>query len=422
MQWVLDFEDVQPVLPPSGFDISPLLRHAIDIDPAEASEGFNYLAVGLSQPGVAVGAGAAASTSGKRTTKADDNGPARKKSKRGHTKLQKKRDQATVKDGHCPDPERAHQVINRGSTFTVKVPIELDNLPASSCGYRASTKKQPRMSTTTYPFVDPKTGRIFMVLVASPKDESWMGSCMGAFHAMEDARGRLIMEVLEIHHRRGSFPAINVDISYGQGPKRPHNLDNGPHSELMRALLKNEDVRRIAVFASAALSVWAPDLYAHYKTNLDSLLKKMPTLQRNFNKSTFACSAFNFEPMACTCAYRDCMNLPFGSSPWDIRPYKGRPSPVLAHPNITIQPGENRASFTQFTAGDLFRFLDNGFKTEEGLRKSVSKKIYAAKMKEKETRWELGLGKWSAMEDLVDRAQKKADVEKEEGEASDDEL
>lgn len=298
-----------------------------------------------------------------------------------------------------------------------------------------------------------------MVLVASPQDESWMDSCTGAFRAMEDAGGQLVMEALEIHHRRGSFPAINVGISYGQGPKRPHNLDNGPHSELMQALLKNEHIRRLAIFASgmlytsssqrtltllansipAAFSVWAPDLYAHYKINLDAMLNKMPGLQRNFDKSIFACSAFNFGPAACTCAHRDCMNCPFG---WcaiqalGVFDHTGGghlvlddlklviefpvgslillPSAVLAHANTTIQPGERRASFTQFTAGDLFRFVDNNFKTEESFRKSVSKKVFTAKMKEKETRWELGLEKWSTVEDLLARVQQGVNVVKEE--------
>lgn len=98
------------------------------------------------------------------------------------------------------------------------------------------------------------------------------------------------------------------------------------------------------------------------------------------------------------------------------------PSAVLAHANTTVQPGERRASFTQFTAGDLFRFVDNNFKTEESFRKSVSKKVFNTKMKEKETRWELGLGKWSKMEDLMNSAQQKVDAAKEEGQISDGEL
>ena len=93
-----------------------------------------------------------------------------------------------------------------------------------------------------------------MVLVGFPQDDSWIESCMGALHAMENAKGKLVLEVLELHHRRGAFPAINVGISYGQGPKRPHNLDNGPHSELIQDLLRNEDIRRLAIYASGALA------------------------------------------------------------------------------------------------------------------------------------------------------------------------
>ena len=40
------------------------------------------------------------------------------------------------------------------------------------------------------------------------------------------------------------------------------------------------------------------------------------------------------------------------------------PSAVLTHYNSTIQEGETRYSFTQYAAGSLFSYIDNGMKSD----------------------------------------------------------
>jgi hypothetical protein len=129
---------VQAVLLSPDFDISPLLRQAVDLEPSQAYENFNFLGIELeldTQPD----ADLLTTSQGKRENPEED-GPAKKRLNRGHAKRQRKRDKAVIEEGHCPDPKRARRAVNEGGTFTIKVPIELDKLPASSCGYRASTK------------------------------------------------------------------------------------------------------------------------------------------------------------------------------------------------------------------------------------------------------------------------------------------
>jgi hypothetical protein len=50
------------------------------------------------------------------------------------------------------------------------------------------------------------------------------------------------------NHPRGKFPTINVGVMPGQGSKCPHNIDLGRYSQMMEALLVDEDVQLIAGF------------------------------------------------------------------------------------------------------------------------------------------------------------------------------
>ncbi|KAJ7713639.1 hypothetical protein B0H14DRAFT_2298336, partial [Mycena olivaceomarginata] len=38
------------------------------------------------------------------------------------------------------------------------------------------------------------------------------------------------------------------------------------------------------------------------------------------------------------------------------------PSATVTHSNVPVQAGDEHVSFTQFTAGGLFRFMDYGFR------------------------------------------------------------
>lgn len=76
------------------------------------------------------------------------------------------------------------------------------------------------------------------------------------------------------------------------------------------------------------------------------------------------------------------------------------PSATITHSNTPIQPGETRTSFTQFCAGALFRYVDNGFRTEAALKKD-DPVAYQRMCEEKDGRWQMGLGLLSRLGDLV---------------------
>ncbi|KAJ7048973.1 hypothetical protein C8F01DRAFT_1213543 [Mycena amicta] len=229
------------------------------------------------------------------------------------------------------------------------------------------------------------TGRVFGVLAGQPSDPTYAATVALAYAAVirEGAAARFPASMRK--HRRGLYAVINVGISYGQGQTAPAWLQS-EYEDTAEHLLADVHVARMAAFASAAFATWAPRLHAYYvRYN-----KHYAHLRRPFPSSVFSCAAFNFGPNVWTFKHRDVLNLPFGwcaiQALGKFDPTKGGhlilwdlkliiefppgsliliPSATLSHSNIPVQKGDERASFTQFTPGGLFRFADNGFRTEE---------------------------------------------------------
>jgi hypothetical protein len=158
---------------------------------------------------------------------------------------------------------------------------------------------------------------------------------------------------------------------------------------------------------------------------LEPLYAKMPQLRRNFINSVFPTAAFNFGPNVWTFKHRDRLNCPFG---WCAIQALGRfdpklgghlvlwelkkaiefppgaliliPSATLTHSNVPVQPGDRRLSFTQYCPGGLFRYVDNGFRTEAQLALE-DPAAYSLMVEAKKTRWEEGLGLFSTLDSLL---------------------
>ncbi|KAJ7238463.1 hypothetical protein C8J57DRAFT_1086947, partial [Mycena rebaudengoi] len=78
------------------------------------------------------------------------------------------------------------------------------------------------------------------------------------------------------------------------------------------------------------------------------------------------------------------------------------PSATISHSNIPVQAGDQRVSFTQFTASGLLRYVDNGFRTEKELVEGDLKE-YERMSALKDTRWQMGLGLLSTVDELLER-------------------
>ena len=169
--------------------------------------------------------------------------------------------------------------------------------------------------------------------------------------------------------------------------------------------------------------LYAPRLYEYYEKMIVALESNDPRPSRVFPESVFAAMTFNLGPQVATFIHTDHLNFAPG---WcaivalgDYDPSKGGhlllwdlkvavrfppgaliflPSAILRHSNVAVGPSERRYSFTQYTAGGLFRWFECGFQ---------SQKAFEAKgNKHRRTgweRWEEGVQRFSTLEELLAR-------------------
>ncbi|KAJ6569308.1 hypothetical protein B0H19DRAFT_939373, partial [Mycena capillaripes] len=268
-------------------------------------------------------------------------------------------------------------------------------------------------------------GRIFAVLVGQPRSEEYTASVQAAYDAITQEGINARFPAWMCKHRHGLFAAMNVGLSYGKGQTTPSWLRTD-YNDLANRLLANSHIGCMATFASAAFRMWAPRLHSYYREYDEKLRRHHPHLRRPFAKSVFSCAAFNFGPSIWTFKHHDVLNLPFGwcaiQAAGPFNPTKGGhlvlwdlmlviefppgalvliPSATLSHSNVPVQPGDKHVSFTQFTAGGLFRYVDNGFRTEKELA-AEDPAEFERLAALKETRWEMGLGLFSTVDKLLD--------------------
>jgi hypothetical protein len=102
---------------------------------------------------------------------------------------------------------------------------------------------------TPRPILD-SAQRIIMVLVGSPEDPTFRQACIRFFHAVMREGSNASFSKAQRDHLRGKFPALNLGVTHGKGTLQPINLNNGPHTEMVKRLIGSEDAQRLASFAS----------------------------------------------------------------------------------------------------------------------------------------------------------------------------
>ncbi|KAF8202577.1 hypothetical protein K438DRAFT_2102006, partial [Mycena galopus ATCC 62051] len=195
----------------------------------------------------------------------------------------------------------------------------------------------------------------------------------------------------QLHHRRGNFAQISGGDSHGGGQFHPGALVNGViNAAIFAALIAHPAFQRLAGFATGLFANWAPDLFNFYIDYMSIFYTKYDHLSRPFHNGIWSACTFNLGPRTCTLGHRDFANLAFGWCAitalgnfdftrgghlilWDCKlilkfPPGATiliPSASIFHSNIPIAEGERRYSFTQYTAGGLFRWVEHEFQTEE---------------------------------------------------------
>ncbi|KAF8144405.1 hypothetical protein K438DRAFT_1910946 [Mycena galopus ATCC 62051] len=254
--------------------------------------------------------------------------------------------------------------------------------------------------STPRPLLD-RHGCIIAVLAGRPAGEDYRAAAAAAFCAIRDAGAEARFPASMRKHRRGLFAAINIGLSYGKGQTMPTWLHNKEYDALADGLLANPYLNRLVSFADSAFALWAPRVYADYRAHDAALRRRHPHLRRPFERSVFFCAAVNFGPNVWTYRHRDVLNLAFGWCAvqalgnfdatkgghlvlWDLKLVVEfppgalilLPSATIAHSNVPVQLGEERVSFTQFSASGIFRYIDNNFQTVKELQCVKAKSYY----------------------------------------------
>lgn len=172
-------------------------------------------------------------------------------------------------------------------------------------------------------------------------------------------------------------------------------------------------------------ATWAPKLFDYYFTHMTSLFNRYGNRLRQNFATVFACSTFNFGPSTVSFPHTDSANLPYGWCPitalGPFDPKKGGhlvlwelqlviefppgstimiPSAVIRHSNVPIQKGEERFSFTQYSAGGLFRWVDHGFQKEDEYYSKLKEHEIIEEEEAMRNRWAKGLSLFSTLDEL----------------------
>lgn len=176
----------------------------------------------------------------------------------------------------------------------------------------------------------------------------------------------------------------------------------------------------------AVMATWAPKLHQYYAETLDNLFASDSTLRRLFPRSIFSAASFNFGPQTICFKHKDFANLPFRfcaiTALGNFDPTKGGhlilwelelviqfppgstiliPSAIISHSNTTLRKNETRYSFTQYTAGALFRWVDNQCMNQEVYLSTLTPEGLASVQEKNKSRWTYGLSLLPTVSDKV---------------------
>ncbi|KAG6836531.1 hypothetical protein H0H93_007015 [Arthromyces matolae] len=344
---------------------------------------------------------------------------------RNNSRRAKRRAAAVANHGHIPHSKTLQKHVFSARPMPTNFETDRPSTPKLPRGDRkewtleelreVGIRVVPWDGHESTPLLDAE-GRVVAVLVGQPRSSQYQQAVTEAYNLLQGGGTGTA-------HRRGDFSVINCGILHQQGTQQPVRMREA-QPELTAQLLGASCFKALAGFASSSYQMWSRGVYNHSKTRLDQIYEKYG-LKRNFVNSVFPAAAFNFGPHVWTFRHRDSLNVPYGMCAvqalghfdakkgghmvlWEfgvaIEFPAGAcillPSATITHSNVPTQPGDTRASFTQYIPGGLLRYVDNGMRTEKQFQ-AQDPTGYEDMCAKKATRWGKGLALLSRWKDIA---------------------
>ncbi|KAG6826053.1 hypothetical protein H0H92_001295 [Tricholoma furcatifolium] len=217
------------------------------------------------------------------------------------------------------------------------------------------------------------------ILLGQPRDRAdspgeWEALCKEAFEALRVAAASMNFSENECSHRRGAFPAVPHGISFGGGQKQPKHLSHNSTAKnnTLEGLMSTKCIQRICKFGS--------------------------------DDANLAQSWCSITPLGVFDAAQEgqiilwdlgiVVDFPSGSTILI-------PSALILHSNAPIAENKTRYSIIQYAAAGLFRWVENGFMSEEAwLAKATSDEI-KEHTERQEKRWAEAAKMFTKLEELL---------------------
>ncbi|KAJ7223799.1 hypothetical protein C8J57DRAFT_1440222 [Mycena rebaudengoi] len=270
------------------------------------------------------------------------------------------------------------------------------------------------------PIVD-RNKKVIGVHAGHPDDPNWKENVHDpAITAIEEAAAKASLSESHWYHRWGIFPSLSKGDSHGGGQERPGAFVNGIiNTAILISLCSNLAFIRLAGFVTGVFANWAPDVYDYYILHMRRFYSQCPHLCRPFLNGIWSACTFNLGPRTCALGHRDFANLAFGWCAitvlgtfdyrkgghlilWDCKLILDA---AIFHSNIPISKHETRYSFTQYTAGGLFRWVTHAFQSEEAYLASLSAEELQREKEERLERWKQGAGLFSTLAELCSKSE-----------------
>ncbi|KAK7039293.1 hypothetical protein VNI00_010198 [Paramarasmius palmivorus] len=425
-----------PYYLPEDFDFESLMARAFanqrDDSPSSPHDSPATEVTPISSAVKSVGNGVDGSMSGSGSSGSGSMSRSKAQSKRCRALKRAAAKALVTPESYAPQPPKKPRLVH-----TVAVDVSMDQLRASDNGFTGYHTKYGKLEYTLEDMTGEDSkfcftklewdGRSDMVLVTNdgyqithcigfPDEKTWPECAQRAGDRLDAAAPRLSGRLMDNH--RGGFDALSAGVSCDMGMKEPKVVGqaNTHNQQIVNNLLSDPDVIRLAGLQSAAFCHCQPTLYSQYAANRLDLKGKHSQLYWNFPNSIFAHVTFNFGPRTVCVEHTDFGNRPDGFcgvtalSPtqggydykkgghmilWDLRVVIEFPpgatilllSAVLRHSNVAIAHNERRFSFTQYTSGGLFRWVERGFRMEKDFWASLSTDEVKKEKEQDKVRW-----------------------------------